>query len=93
MKVFDFVLLYRCRENLNNGMYKLMCGFWSFWPISGPVLDELMAKSEVERKCTDLQDGAQSKRKNYYSKLATLCYMGSNWYQIKPIRSHVLSEN
>ena len=42
-------------------MYQLMCGFW---PISGPVLAELMAKTEVERKCTDLQDGAQSKRKN-----------------------------
>ena len=59
-------------DNLNNGMYKLMYGFGSFWQISGPVLDELMAKSEVERLCTDLQDGTQSERKNYYSKLATL---------------------
>ena len=45
-------------------MYKLMYCFWVFWPISGPVLGELMAKTEVERKRTDLQDGAQSKRKN-----------------------------
>ena len=56
----DYWLLY----NLNNGMYELMYGFGSFWLISGPVLDELMAKSEVERKCTSLQYGAQSKRKN-----------------------------
>ena len=52
-------------------MYKLMCGFGSFWLMSGPVLDKLIAKSEVDRKCTDFQNGAQGKRKNYYSKLAT----------------------
>ena len=56
-----------------------MHGFGLFWPISGPVLDKLMAKSEVERKCTELQDGTQRKRKNSYSKLATLYYKGSNW--------------
>ena len=45
-------------------MYEFIHGFGSFWLISGLVLDELIAKSEVERKCTDLQNGAQSKRKN-----------------------------
>ena len=50
-------------------MYELRCGLGSFWPISGPVLDELMTKSEVERLCTDLQNGAQGKIKNYYSTL------------------------
>ena len=45
-------------------VYELMYGFSVFWPFSGPVLDELMAKSEVERLCTDLQDGTQSQRKN-----------------------------
>ena len=29
-------------------MYQLICGFGSFWLISGPVLDKLIAKSEVE---------------------------------------------
>ena len=52
-------------------MSELMYGFGVFWPFSGPILDELMAKTEVERKCTDLQDGTQRKRKNSYSKLAT----------------------
>ena len=61
-------------------MYELMYGFGSFWLITGPVLDELMAKSEVERLCIDLQDGAQRERKNYYSNFI-------------PIRTHVLSEN
>ena len=56
----DYWLLY----NLSNGMYKLMCGFRVFWLIFGPVLDELMAKSDVERKFTPIQNGAQSKRKN-----------------------------
>ena len=64
MKIFDSVLVYGCGRILNDGMYKLMYKFGSFWLISGPVLDELMAKTEVERKCTDLQDGAQRKRKN-----------------------------
>ena len=45
-------------------MSELIFRFGVFWPFSGPVLDELMAKTEVERKCTDLQDGAQIKRKN-----------------------------
>ena len=76
-------------NNLINGMYELYVWVWvildNFW-ISGPVL--LMAKSEVERKCTD-PPRWHPEQKNYYSKLATLCYMGSNWYQIKPIRSHV----
>ena len=49
---------------MQDRVYELMYGFESFWLISGPVLDELMAKSEVERKCTDLQDGTQSKKKN-----------------------------
>ena len=53
-------------------MSELMSGFGQFWPISGLVLDELMDKIEVERKCTDLQHGAHCKNKNYYSKLATL---------------------
>ena len=53
-------------------MYELMYGFWSFSLISGPVLDKLMAKGEVERLCTDLQDDSQRERKNYYSNLATL---------------------
>ena len=35
-------------------MSELIYGFGYFWPISGLVLDELMAKTEVERKCTDL---------------------------------------
>ena len=48
-----------------------MYRFGVFWQFSGPVLDELMAKTEVERKCTDLRDSAQSQKKNYYSKLAT----------------------
>ena len=56
----DYWLLYK----LTDGTYKLMCGSGVFWPISGPILAELMAKTEVERKCTDLQDGTQSKRKN-----------------------------
>ena len=55
------------QENLNDGMYKLIYGFGYFLTISGPVLDELIAKSEVERLCTDLQNGAQSQRKNYYT--------------------------
>ena len=58
--------------NLYDGMYELVYGFSVFWPFSGSVLDKLMAKSEVERLCTDLQDGTQNKRKNYYSKLTTL---------------------
>ena len=66
----DNWLLYK----LNDGMYELIFG-----PISGPVLDKLMPKSEIERKCTDLQNGTHRKWKNYYSKLATLCYVGSNW--------------
>ena len=45
-------------------MSELMSGFGVFWLISGPLLAELMVKREVERKCTDLQNGAQSKRKN-----------------------------
>ena len=45
-------------------MSELMCGFGVFWPFSGPILDEIMAKTEVGRKCTDLQDGTLSKRKN-----------------------------
>ena len=45
-------------------MSELMYGFGVLWQFSGPVLDELMAKTEVERKCTDLQDDAQSQRKN-----------------------------
>ena len=49
---------------LSDGMYELVYAFSVFCPFSGPVLDELMAKSEVERLCTDLQDGAQSQRKN-----------------------------
>ena len=53
-------------------MSELMYGLGVFWSFSGPVLDELMAKTEVERKCTDLQDGTQNKGKNQYSKLATL---------------------
>ena len=39
-------------------------GFGYFGHFSGLVLGELMAKTEVERKCTNLRDGAQSKRKN-----------------------------
>ena len=45
-------------------MSELMYGFGVFWQFFVPVLDELMAKSDVERKCTDLQDGTQNKRKN-----------------------------
>ena len=52
-------------------MSELMYGFGVFGQFYGPVLDKLMAKTEVERKCKDLQDGAHSQRKNYYSKLAT----------------------
>ena len=47
-----------------HGMSELIYEFGSFWLISGHILDELMDKSEVERKCTDLENGAQSKRKN-----------------------------
>ena len=57
----DYWLLY----NLSDGMSEFICGFGSFWLISGPIIDKLMAKSGVvERLCTGLQDGAQSKRKN-----------------------------
>ena len=49
----DYWLLY----NLSDGMSELTYGFGSFWLISGLVLDKLMTKSEVERLCTDLQDG------------------------------------
>ena len=39
----EYWLLY----NLSDGMSELTYGFGSFWVISGPILDELMAKSEV----------------------------------------------
>ena len=44
-------------------MSEVIYGFGSFWLISGPILDELMDKSKVERKCTDLQDGTQKKKR------------------------------
>ena len=43
-------------------MSELIYGFGVFWLIFGPVFAELMAKSEVERLCTDLQDGAHREK-------------------------------
>ena len=56
----DYWLLHK----LSDGMYEIMHGFGSFWPIYGLVLEELMAKIEVDGKCIALQDDTQSKRKN-----------------------------
>ena len=63
-------------SNLNDAMYELMCGLGSFWLISGPVLDELIAKSEAERKCIDLQNGAQSKNKELILKISSIVIQG-----------------
>ena len=41
-------------------MSEIICGFGYFRPISGLARDKLIAKSEVERLCTDLQNGTQS---------------------------------
>ena len=45
-------------------MSELIYGFGVFKPISGPVLAELIAERELERKSTDLQNGTQSKKRN-----------------------------
>ena len=66
-------------------MYKLMYRFGVFWPISGPVLDKLMAKREVERKCKMAPRVKERISTQIYQHCSTGDPIGSILYQLDPI--------